>query len=175
MDRETEPRVPPSGTRSPHRAGMPRPSSRTSAVSTGAAAGLIAGIAFVVAQMALVWLVDGQSPWAPPHLIAAMVLGPEILPPADFSLPATLVALAIHLPLAALYGIAIGALVSHFTLGPALGAGMLAGIAIYGLHFRLVVPSLFPWFVDARGPVTLFTHALFGMVAAGLYVTMRRA
>jgi uncharacterized membrane protein len=154
---------------------MHRPSSRVSAVSTGAVAGLVAGVAFVLAQMVLVWLVDGESPWAPPHLIAAMVLGPEILPPVDFSLQATLVALAIHLPLSALYGVAIGALVGNFRPGAALVVGVLAGLAIYGLNFYLVVPSLFPWFVEARGPIALFTHALFGMVAAGMYAAMRRA
>lgn len=160
---------------SPHQAGVNRPSSRVDAVSTAAVAGIIAGVAFMVAQMALVWLVDGQTPWSLPHLFAALLLGPETPPPADFSPKATLVALAIHLPLSALYGVVIGALANRFTLGPALAVGLLAGLAIYGLNFYLVAPAFFPWLAATRGSITLVTHALFGIVAAGVYVSMRRA
>lgn len=44
-----------------------------------ALAGLIGGAVFLMAEMLMVMLI-GQSPWAPPRTIAAMALGPEVLP-----------------------------------------------------------------------------------------------
>jgi hypothetical protein len=137
--------------------------------------GLIAGLVFVMLEMLLVWLVHGQSPWGPPRMIAAMALGQEVLPPpADFSAKAVAVAMAIHLPLSAFYGVAIGALVRRLPLGIALAMGLVVGLGLYGLNFHLIAPATFPWFVDAQNWVSAFSHAIFGMVAAAAYVALRR-
>ena len=47
----------------------------------GAWAGVIAGLVFVMLEMGMVWMFQGQSPWGPPHLIAALALGKDVLPP----------------------------------------------------------------------------------------------
>ena len=138
--------------------------------------GVIAGLVFMMAEMMLVWLVMGMSPWAPPRMIAAMILGKGILPPpADFSLSAIMTAMMIHLPLSAIYGLIIGWLVRRLDMLMAALVGMAFGlIAIYGVNFYLVAPAIFPWFIDARNWVGVVSHAMFGVVAAAVYVSMRR-
>ena len=44
-------------------------------------AGLMAGAVFVILEMLLVGTVGGDSPWAPPRMIAAIAMGPGVLPP----------------------------------------------------------------------------------------------
>lgn len=86
--------------------------------------GLIAGIVFVIAEMMLVWAVMGMSPWAPPRMMAAILLGKDVLPPpADFSMTATAAAMAVHLPLSILYGLILGWIVHRLEMGTALLAG----------------------------------------------------
>jgi len=41
----------------------------------GVYAGLIAGVVFLILEMVMVRLFMGESPWAPPRMIAAIVLG----------------------------------------------------------------------------------------------------
>lgn len=139
-------------------------------------AGLIAGAVFLVAEMLMVWLFMGQSPWGPPRMMAAMVLGRDILPPPDtFSMVAVTVAMLIHFPLSVVYGLAIGWMVHRLDMAMALLAGIAIGlIAIYLVNFYIVAPAAFPWFVEARNGINVFAHALFGAVAAAAYVGLRR-
>jgi hypothetical protein len=87
---------------------------------------------------------------------------------------AVAVAMLIHLPLSAAYGAAVGALVRRSGMGAALAIGLIAGLALYGINFYLVAPAMFPWFVEAQNWISALTHALFGVVAAAVYVGMRR-
>lgn len=138
-------------------------------------AGLIAGIAFMMAEMLLVMLVQGESPWAPPRMIAAMVLGKGVLPPpASFDLTIMMAAMMVHLPLSIVYGLAIGGLVHRFEMGATLAIGAVAGLAIYLLNFYPIAAIAFPWFAMARGWVSAVAHIFFGLVAAGTYIAMRR-
>ncbi len=139
-------------------------------------AGVIAGVVFMMAEMMLVWLFMGQSPWGPPRMMAAMVLGRDVLPPpADFSLTAMMTAMMIHLPLSAVYGAIIGWLVHRFDMVAAVLIGMVFGVvAIYAVNFYLIAPAMFPWFVEARNWVGLVAHAMFGIVAAAVYVGLRK-
>jgi hypothetical protein len=139
-------------------------------------AGVIAGLVFVIVEMLLVWLVQGMSPWAPPRMMAAMLLGPEILPPpADFSLVAVATAMVVHLPLSIVYGLILGWAVHRLGMGAALLVGAAFGlIAVYAVNFYLIAPMAFPWFVEARNWVSALGHVIFGVVLAGVYVAMRR-
>jgi hypothetical protein len=139
-------------------------------------AGLIAGLVFLVAEMLLVWLVQGMSPWAPPRMIAAMVLGPGVLPPpADFSLMAVMTALVIHFPLAVVYGLVLGWAVHRLEMGWALLVGAAFGLlAVYAVNFYVIAPMAFPWFGEARNWISVLAHLIFGIVLAGSYVAMRR-
>lgn len=74
-----------------------------------------------------------------------------------------------------MYGVIIGWLVQRFEMLAALMIGLVFGLlAVYFVNFYLVAPMLFPWFVEAQNWVSAFAHALFGPVAAGVYVAMRR-
>ncbi len=139
-------------------------------------AGLIAGLVFLMIEMLMVWLVMGMSPWAPPRMMAAMVLGPEILrPPGGFSLMAVITAMAIHFPLSIVYGLILGWAVHRLEMGAALLAGAAFGlIAVYAVNFHLIAPMAFPWFVDAQNWISVLAHVIFGVVLAGSYVAMRR-
>jgi hypothetical protein len=63
---------------------------------------LIGGAVFMVAEMLMVMLI-GESPWAPPRMIAAMLLGPDVLPaqgvPATFDMEMLMAVMTVHLPL----------------------------------------------------------------------------
>lgn len=136
--------------------------------------GLIAGLAFPVLEMLMVWH-QGESPCGPPRMIAAMVLGRDVLPPpATFDIGVVLVAMAVHFVLAIIYGLIIGLLVHRMTkFLPALVIGAGFGLPIYLVNFYLIAPSQFPWFEMVRNWISIFNHMLFGIVAAGAYIGLR--
>jgi len=115
----------------------------------GALAGLIAGVVFMMLEMAMVWLFQGESPWAPPRMIAAMVLGQGVLPqpgtPATFNLAILMAATVIHLVLAVVYGLIGAVLASRLGLAEATGLGSACGLAIYLINFYSIAATTFPW------------------------------
>ena len=139
-------------------------------------AGVIAGAVFLVLEMLLVWLVQGMSPWAPPRMIAAMILGRQVLPPpADFSGVAVAVAMLIHFPLAVVYGLILGWAVRRLDMAAAVLAGAAFGlVAVYLLNFYVIAPLLFPWFTEARNWISVFAHLVFGALLGAAYVALRR-
>ncbi len=143
----------------------------------GAFAGIIAGIVFMMLEMALV-MMQGQSPWGPPHMMAAMVLGQSVLPEpgtyAPFSFMIMAVAMMIHMMLSIIYGL-IGAWIMHrFDWGWALIVGAVYGIAMYIVNFYMTAPAMFPWFEMARNSTSAFSHMMFGAVFGLVYVWLRR-
>ena len=143
----------------------------------GVWAGLIAGAAFMMLEMFLVWALKGESPWGPPHMMAAMVMGKDVLPPpgtwAPFSMTIMMVAMMVHAMLSIVYGL-IGAWIVHrFDLGVALLIGAGYGFALYVLNFLIIAPVMFPWFGMARGGISIFSHVLFGAILTGAYVGLR--
>jgi hypothetical protein len=145
--------------------------------SAAAWSGVIAGAVFMMAEMMLVWLVQGESPWGPPRMMAAMLLGQQVLPPpADFSMSIMAAAMMIHIVLSVIYGLIFGWIAHRLELGGALLAGTVFGlVAVYALNFYVIAPMMFPWFTQARGGISLMTHVLFGVVLGGAYVGLRRA
>ena len=138
-------------------------------------AGLVAGLVFMMMEMLLVWLAMGQSPWGPPRMIAAMGMGKEVLPPpATFSAPVMMVAMGIHMMLAVVYGLIVGAIVHRMGKGAALATGAVFGlVAVYFVNFHLVAPVMFPWFVEAQNWVSVLSHVVFGVVIAAVYTGSR--
>ena len=141
----------------------------------GAFAGIIAGLAFIMLEMALVMFVQGDSPWGPPRMMAAMVMGQGVLPPPDtFSMGIMMVAMLVHMMLSIVYGLIGAWLVHRFDWGWALVIGALFGIAIYIINFYMVAPAMFPWFVMARNGMSAFSHMMFGAVLGLVYIWLRR-
>lgn len=137
-------------------------------------AGVVAGIVFMMLQMILVMVVNGQSPWGPPRMIAAMVMGKAVLPmigqPVGFDFGTMMVAMMIHFILSIVLGIVLGFIISHFGLGLTVSiiGGAIFGIVIYFINFYGFT-AVFPWFAMGRGAVTLFDHATFGLVGGWIY------
>ena len=134
-------------------------------------AGLLAGIVFMMLEMALVALIMGESPWAPPRMIAAIGLGDGVLPPpATFDLTVFLVAMAIHLVLAVILALIFAAIVAktRWSAGATALAGLAFGLVVYVVNFY-VMTSVFPWFAMARNGISIFSHAMFGLVLGYAY------
>lgn len=139
-------------------------------------AGVIAGAVFMMLEMLMVWMFMGQSPWAPPRMMAAMLVGKGTLPPpADFSFVAMAVAMMIHFPLSIIYGVILGWAVHRLDSAAAVLAGAVFGlVAVYLVNFYLVAPMLFPWFIEARNWISVVAHVAFGAVLGGSYAALRR-
>lgn len=89
-----------------------------------------------------------------------------------------MVATVIHLALSAIYGLIAGWMVHRLDTTIAAVVGIALGlIAVYFVNFvnfYVIAPAMFPWFAEARNWVSVFAHALFGAVAAGTYVALRK-
>jgi hypothetical protein len=104
-------------------------------------------------------------------MIAAIVMGQGALPPpATFDVVIMTVAMAIHFILSVLLGVVLGWVISHWRMGMgmALLAGLVFGLVVYFVNFYLMT-GLFPWFAMARGGISIFAHAIFGVVLGGAY------
>jgi hypothetical protein len=141
-------------------------------------AGVIAGVVFMMLEMAMVWIFMGESPWAPPHMIAAMALGPGVLPgpdnPPGFAMGIMATAMVIHFALSVVYGLAGAWLVHRFDWTGALLIGAAFGLAIYLVNFYMIAPLAFPWFTMAQNWVSAFAHIAFGVALGGAYVALRK-
>jgi uncharacterized membrane protein YagU involved in acid resistance len=98
--------------------------------------GLIAGLVFLALELILVPLLQGGSPWGPPRMIAAIGMGKEVLPPpATFDLGIILVAMLIHFALVIVYGLILALIIHRLTMGMAIVAGAIFGLALYAINF----------------------------------------
>lgn len=132
-------------------------------------AGLIGGAVFMMLEMILVPIIGGGSPWGPPRLIAAIALGKDVLPPpADFAAVPFVVAMIIHFIFSMIFGVILALIINRMSLGVAILIGAIFGLALYFINFYGFT-AVFPWFAMARNGITIFTHIVFGAVAAWVY------
>jgi len=136
-------------------------------------AGIIAGMVFLVLEMIMVPVFGGGSPWGPPRMMAAIVLGEGVLPPpATFEVGIIMAAMGLHAVLSIVYAVVFAAVVSRLSFGLALILGGFGGLVLYLVNFYGFT-ALFPWFAMARNWISIFGHVVFGLVAAGAYVAIR--
>ncbi|NJC89237.1 MAG: hypothetical protein FIB02_12020 [Desulfuromonas sp.] len=135
--------------------------------------GIIAGAVFLILALLLVPIILGGSPWGLPRMIAAIVLGNGVLTPATFDIGIILTAVILHFFLSVIYAIIFTLLFGRLQLGPALLAGLVGGLVLYGVNFYGFT-ALYPWFATARNWVVIVDHLVFGVVTAWSYVTMIR-
>ncbi|KAB7627596.1 hypothetical protein [Alkalilimnicola sp. S0819] len=132
--------------------------------------GLLAGAVFLLLEMLMVPLFLGGSPWGPPRMIAAMVLGSGVLPPpAGFDAGIVLTALIVHFVLSWVLAGIFAWVFGGVRLSTALVAGAGFGLAVYLVNFYGFT-ALWPWFAGARNAVTVIAHLAFGLVLAWTYV-----
>jgi hypothetical protein len=142
----------------------------------GTLAGVFAGTVFIVLQMVLQPLVHGQSPWVTVRMMAAILLGPDVLAaPATFSLRLFLVAMLVHYSLSIIYSLVGAALLHRFTVIPATVLGGVLGLLLYLINYYGFV-LIFPWFAEARDWTSILVHAVFGAIhGCGCKVISRRS
>lgn len=134
-------------------------------------AGIAAGIIFMMLEMVLVQLFQPMSMWAPPRMIAAMLMGQDALPPPDtFDAMILMVAMMIHFPLSVVFAFILAWIVSRWNLGlaAAIIVGGVFGLVIYVVNFYGFT-ALFPWFADGRGWIGIFAHIMFGLALGAVY------
>lgn len=140
----------------------------------GVAGGLVAGLAYLLAQVGFTVAVHPGTAAEPLQRIAAILLGPDAAPPpAEFTLVMFGMALIIHFGLAMVFGRLVSVLAWRRSTGVGILVGALVGLAVYVLDFVLIAPHAFPWFLDSIRAVTLADHALFGGVAAAVALALR--
>lgn len=137
-------------------------------------AGLIAGLVFMMLEMILVPMFLGGSPWGPPRMIAAIVLGQAVLPPPDtFDGGILVAAVVVHFALSIAYALLLAMLVAGGSRGAAISVGAIFGLVLYLVNFYLFT-AIFPWFAMARNWISGLSHIAFGLVAGWAYVALRQ-
>lgn len=139
-------------------------------------AGLIAGLVFLLFEMAMLALM-GQSPWGPPRMMAAIILGENVLPPPDayatFNLGVVLAALAVHFVLSIIYAVVFALIAERMAMSRALIAGAVFGLALYVINFHGFT-AVFQWFEMARGVGSIVGHLVYGLILAFAYKRLAR-
>jgi NhaP-type Na+/H+ or K+/H+ antiporter len=147
----------------------------SSAWGLAAIAGVVAGVVFLILEMIMIPLFLGMGPWVPVRMIAAIGLGPEVLPPpATFAVDMALAAMVVHFTLSLVYAWLLAPLIENTGLLKGVLLGALFGLAIYLVNFYFFT-AMFPWFTEARNWITIFAHLVFGAVLAGTYLLLRRS
>jgi hypothetical protein len=135
--------------------------------------GIIAGAVFLVLELVL-WPVAGLGrPGEPVRMIAAIVLGPDVLPPPAGLQPGILLAaMLVHLSLSVLYATLYAAfrvwVLSRRMEWLRPYSHGLFGLAIYLVNFYGFT-VLFPWFIDARHSTSIVVHIAWGMILPAAY------
>ncbi len=132
-------------------------------------AGLIGGVVFMMLEMIMVPLFGGGSPWGPPRMIAAIMMGKGVLPPpATFDIGVLMAAMAVHFPFSVVFALILAWVIARFDMGLAVLIGAGFGLILYLVNFYGLT-AIFPWFAMARNWITIFTHIMFGVTAAAAY------
>ena len=131
--------------------------------------GLIAGAVFMMLEMIMNPLFMGGSPWGPPRMIAAIILGKSVLPmppqPATFEFGVMMAAMVLHFMFSIIFAIIIGWLCKKLSIKISVLVGAIIGLIIYFINFYGFT-AVFPWFAMGRTWVSIFSHLMFGIVAA---------
>ena len=131
-------------------------------------AGVVSGIVLLLLEMVFTARVVG-SPWVFVRMLAAVVLGQQVLaPPATFAPGVFAVAVAIHLPLSVGFACLIAFVLHRGGLATGIVGGALLGLALYWINFGTVF-NLVPWFGAMKSWPTLWAHVAFGAIAGGVY------
>jgi hypothetical protein len=144
-----------------------------------AVAGFAAGAVLMVLDLLWSAAFNIDGPWRTSHMIAPILTGVDNVAPSgsEFSVGVVAISLVIHYFLGTLFGLAMAAVLVQLGLdatpGRAMVAGAVLGGVLYLINFQLLV-EFFPWLTELRGIETLAAHAVFGIVAALLYIRFKR-
>ncbi|WP_026035336.1 hypothetical protein [Cupriavidus sp. BIS7] len=141
-----------------------------------AIAGFAAGVVFLVVELVALWLM-GENPWEPTRMVAAIVMGRDVLSQSVPGVGVILTALVVHFVLAIVFGLIMAVIIAPFSFDSSFGMASLAG-AVFGAVVYLIdfygMTRFFPWFAEARGSLSFLAHIVFGLVAADAYRQIER-
>jgi len=132
-------------------------------------AGFIAGGAFILIQTSFTSLFNGDASVDAIRQIAAIALGESVLPaPSPFTTLVFMAAMGVHMIMSLIYARVLASIVHGMPAERAIIIGAGFGAILYAINFYAFT-SFFPWFAVSRGWITLFSHVVFGVLAAGVY------
>ncbi len=133
-------------------------------------AGIVAGVVFLALQMGILAGVNGSSsPWIVLRMLAAMVMGQQVLPPpATFDPAIAGVALLINFILSILFALLIAFVLHRWGMLVGMLGGALFGLALYAINYYTFT-LFFPWFFPMRSWLVVLAHIVFGATAGGVY------
>jgi hypothetical protein len=143
---------------------------------TAACAGLVGGALLMVLELMWSASVNG-SPWATSHLVAAIVMGPEVLQSSAFSFGVVAVALVTHYLIGLVFGVLLAVIIAGFHYEHDAVVlqviGVVFGAALYLLNFH-AMSAFFPWMAELRGWATFIAHLIFGLTVVLTYQWLER-
>jgi hypothetical protein len=142
-----------------------------------AVAGFVAGAILMVLELIWSVAVSHISPWETSRMIAALLMGPDVLHSSEFDLGVVAMALITHYVLGVFFALILAIIIApfHFDSSPgmALAVGAVFGLVLYWFNFYGVA-RFFNWFAEMRGWTSIAAHLVFGMVAAFAYMKLER-
>ena len=145
--------------------------------AAAAVAGFGAGAILMVLDLFWSIAITGDGPWAASRMIAAIVMGPQVLQSTAFSLSVVIVALLLHYVFGIVGGIVIAAVSAPLGLDSRLSLAVLTG-AVFGVVLYVInfhgMTTFFPWFTQIRGWTTLLINLVFGISTTLLYWKLER-
>lgn len=145
--------------------------------AAAAVAGFGAGGVLMLLEVCVVAASSSNASWQTTRMVAALMMGTDVLDASGYSPGVVAAALLVHYLLGTAFGVVLAAIIAPFKLDSstamALSAGALFGVLLYAFDF-LVLAAAFPWFAPLRGWSTLAAHVVFGMTAAFIYLKLER-
>lgn len=131
-------------------------------------AGVAGGLASVLVRLSIA-LLQGQSPWGPVRMMAAPLLGKDVLPPPGTFDPGIFLAgMFDHFGISILFALVMALVIRNLSTGVAIFVAMALSLVLYGIVFYLMTP-VFPWFAEGRGWIAILMHLILAVVAAWTY------
>lgn len=144
-------------------------------------AAIAAAVLSTLAQMLLWWIHDDgviQSLLRDSRFAAAIVLGRGVLSsPASFDPLVIGIAALVHAFLSFAYCAVLALAIQRHALPANIATGAIFGLVLYVINLHGFT-TIFPWFIESRGWITLAAHLVFGSTAAHIYgnlTTMQQA
>lgn len=145
--------------------------------TAAAVAGFVGGAVLMVLEMVWAFSTTGTSSWEAAHMIAGILMGPEVARGHGFDVVVMAVALFTHYLLGILFGLILAGFISPFHLDAgasrSLVWGAIAGFVLYLFNFHAMT-LVFPWFIEMRGGAAMLAHVIFGMSTAFAYLYLER-
>ncbi len=134
----------------------------------GVVGGELAGAVFAMLTM---WFATslGSEAKMPLLMISTITAGRDAMTDGGASVAA---GVGVHLALSALFGVLFALVVPRLrTNGTVLLSGLVWGLIVYAVNFRLISPALFPVFQDANQPFEVLVHLIYGLIVASLFLS----